>query len=319
MKIGNLIRSVKNFGIKRSPELFVGGGCVLVVVSGVIACVKTMKKAPEIEEKKKDMLAQINEMEENGLADENVEYTPEMAAKDRRMVTIKTGCEYAKLYSIPFGMTILGIGSIFWGHRILRKRNAILIGAYTAVDQGFKEYRKRVVDRFGEEVDKQLRFGATPVEEKEKVKDEDGKTRTLKTTRNVIYDLPKEYSDYARMYDDGCNGWSKNPEDSLIFLKREQAHFTNELRRRTVFDSNGNVLKPGIVTLNEVYDALGMPRSKAGQFVGWAYIPTDKNRDCYVDFGIYDVNKPKNGDFINGYETAIILDFNVDGLILDLI
>jgi hypothetical protein len=318
MKIGNLLRWAKGKTVKYSPELLAGGGAVLLITAGVVACFQT-RKAIKVKEQKEDILKQIDEMEENGLADENVEFTPEMAVVERRKAKVSAAIDYVKLYSIPVGLATGGVACIVFGTRILRKRNGILVAAYTALDRSFKEYRKRVQERFGEEIDKQLRFGATPVEEKEKVKDEDGKTRTLKTSRDVVYNLPKEYSDYARMYDDGCNGWSKNPEDSRIFLNREQRHFTEELVARTTFDENGNVKKPGVVTLNEVYDALGIPRSKTGQFVGWAYVPTDKNRDCYIDFGIYDVSKPKNGDFINGYETAIILDFNVDGLILDFI
>ena len=44
--------------------------------------------------------------------------------------------------------------------------------------------------------------------------------------------------------------------------------------------------------------------------------------DNYVDFGIYDTNKNTkwanaNKDFVNGYERSILLDFNVDGDILN--
>lgn len=316
MKISILVNSLKNKAIKFSPEIFMGVGSVCVIAAGVIACKKTLK-LHEVKEKNKDILDQIDEMEENGLADENVEYTPEDANRDRKIMKIKSKTDVIKLYSVPVGLAVVGFASIIWGHKILRTRNAALVAAYTAVDKGFKEYRKRVVDRFGEEVDKQLRFNTTTVEEKKKEKDENGKTKTLKTTRDVAYDLPNGYSDYARMYDDGCNGWSKNPEDSLLFLKREQSAFNNLLRKRTEFDSMGNVKKPGTVFLNEVYEALGIPKSKAGQLVGWTYNPDDRTIDNYIDFGIYDISKPKNGDFINGYESAIILDFNVDGVIID--
>ena len=42
-------------------------------------------------------------------------------------------------------------------------------------------------------------------------------------------------------------------------------------------------------------------------------------KNTFVDFGIYDINKPKNRDFVNGYERTILLDFNVDGDILNMI
>ena len=36
----------------------------------------------------------------------------------------------------------------------------------------------------------------------------------------------------------------------------------------------------------------------------------------FVDFGIYDVNKPSARDFVNGFEKSILLDFNVEGPVL---
>ena len=68
--------------------------------------------------------------------------------------------------------------------------------------------------------------------------------------------------------------------------------------------------------MNEVYDMLGIPRTKAGQIVGWIYDEECPNGDNVIDFGIYESNKATR-DFVNGYERTILLDFNVDGPILD--
>ena len=62
---------------------------------------------------------------------------------------------------------------------------------------------------------------------------------------------------------------------------------------------------------------LGFDRTKAGQIIGWAYKPDDPNYQNYVDFGIYNVNRRSSRNFLEGYEAAIWLDFNVDGNILD--
>ena len=69
--------------------------------------------------------------------------------------------------------------------------------------------------------------------------------------------------------------------------------------------------------LNDVYDQLGIPRSRAGQVVGWIYDELNPNIDNYIDFGIYDLYKEGSRDFVNGYERTILLDFNVDGPILN--
>ena len=61
----------------------------------------------------------------------------------------------------------------------------------------------------------------------------------------------------------------------------------------------------------------GFEPTRAGQVVGWRYEPEESNCDGYVSFGIYNANRETARDFVNGYERSILLDFNVDGPILD--
>ena len=79
----------------------------------------------------------------------------------------------------------------------------------------------------------------------------------------------------------------------------------------------------GHLFLNEVYDMIGLPRTKAGAVVGWLY-PAGRYDDLqlngFVDFGIFDMwSDAKRADFVNGYERSILLDFNVDGCIYNYI
>ena len=92
-----------------------------------------------------------------------------------------------------------------------------------------------------------------------------------------------------------------------MFLKKAESFANDKLRIN------------GYLFLNEVYEMLGIPKTKAGQVVGWVYDEKNASGDNFVDFGIFDINNPKARDFVNGYERVIILDFNVDGVILDLI
>ena len=64
---------------------------------------------------------------------------------------------------------------------------------------------------------------------------------------------------------------------------------------------------------------LGIPRTQAGQIVGWIYDEKHPIGDNKVDFGIYNTYNEANRNFVNGYERTILLDFNVDGNILDMI
>lgn len=112
----------------------------------------------------------------------------------------------------------------------------------------------------------------------------------------------REFSQYARFFDEGCPGWTKDSEYNLSFLKIQQQYANDILKSR------------GYIFLNDVYVMLGMPRTKAGQVVGWIYNEKNPVGDNYVDFGIFD---DCNRDFVNGYKTFALLDFNVDGCILD--
>ena len=296
---------------KHSPEILVVAGVVGVVGSTVMAC-KATTKINDILDDTKDQLDKIHEAGErleNGetlMLKDGEEYTVEQNKKDLTIVYAQTALKFAKLYAPSVIIGGLSITAILTGHNITRKRNIALAAAYTAVDKSFKEYRGRVVERFGEALDKELKYGIKSKEVDEVVTNEDGTETVVKKTVDVVDATnPMNVSEYARFFDDGCAGWTKDPEYNLMFL-RDQQRYANDLLK-----SKGHLF------LNEVYDLLGIPRTKAGQIVGWIYDEKHPNGDNFVDFGIYDTNKTANRDFVNGYERTILLDFNVDGNIWD--
>lgn len=288
---------------KYSPEILVVAGVVGTVASAVMACKATTKVGQIMDKAKKDIKLIHDSVEHPENLPE--EYTVEDSKKDLAIVYAHTGLDLIKLYGPSVALGALSIASILTSNNILRKRNVAIAAAYTVVDSGFKEYRGRVIERFGEELDKELKLNIKAKEFEETVVDGKGKEKTVKKTVNVAE--PNEYSDYARCFDDGCAGWDKDSEYNLMFLRHQQNH-ANELLR-----------SKGYLFLNDVYDMLGIPRTRAGQVVGWIYDEKNPIGDNYVDFGIYDITREKNRDFVNGYERSIWLDFNVDGNILDLI
>lgn len=290
---------------KHSPEILVGAGVVGVVASTVMAC-KATTKLDEILEEPKEKIEKIHELIENpDMVPEGKEYTEEDSKKDLTIIYTQTAVKVAKLYAPAVILGVVSIGAIIGGHNILRKRNVALAAAYATIDKGFKEYRGRVIERFGEELDKELKYNIKAKEIEETVVNEDGTETTVKKTVNVAD--PNFYSDYARFFDDGCNGWTKDPEFNLMFLKDQQRYANDLLKTR------------GHLFLNEVYDMLGIPRTTAGAVVGWVYDEKNPIGDNFVDFGMYDLNDAKKRDFVNGYERTILLDFNVDGEIYKLI
>lgn len=302
--VNSATRAFNRFGFKlkkHSPEIMVIAGVVGVVASAVMAC-KATTKASEIIDDTKDQMDKIKKV----AAMPDVEdYTEEDMKKDIAIVYTQTAIKFVKLYGPSVLLGAASIASILAGHNITRKRNVALAAAYATIDNSFKDYRSHVIERFGEQLDKELRYNIKAKEFSEIVTDDKGKEKTTKKTVEVAD--PNTYSDYARFFDDGCAGWQKDAELNLVFLKQQQ-NWANDLLKRK-----------GHLFLNEVYDMLGIPRTKAGQIVGWIYDEDHPNGDNFVDFGIYDMNREKVRDFVNGYERTILLDFNVDGNILNMI
>lgn len=306
MKVTDVISGAKRslikagFQVKKhSPEILVVAGVAGVVTSTVMACKATTKAGDILEEHKNQMNAidQVVKMDRD-------DYTEEDHKKDTTIVYTQTAIKFVKLYSPSIMIGVLSLGCIIYSHNILTKRNAALAAAYATVDRGFKEYRGRVVERFGKELDHELRYNIKAQEFEKTEVDKKGNEKVVKETVNVAD--PNLYSDYARFFDDGCNGWSKDPEQNLTFLKCQQAYANEKLKAK------------GYLFLNDVYKMLGIPATKAGQIVGWIYDEKNPIGDNFVDFGLYDMNKPVVRDFVNGYERTILLDFNVDGNILEM-
>ena len=302
--VNTMTRTLNRVGFqikKHSPEILTVAGTVGVVASGIMACKATTKLNGILEESKKNIDTVHGYIEDNGFSEK---YTEEDSKKDLAILYTQTAVKLVKLYAPSVILGGLSITAMLTSNKILRKRNIALAAAYTTLDKGFKEYRNNVVERFGKELDRELKYNIKAQEVTETVTKEDGSEETV--TKTVEVANPNEYSTYARFFDNGCPGWSKDPEFNLMYLRRQQ-DYANELLKAK-----------GHLYLNEVYDILGLPRSKAGQIVGWVYDEKNPVGDNFVDFGIYEQNRPKNRDFVNGYERTILLDFNVDGNILDL-
>lgn len=286
---------------KYSPEILIVGGVVGVVTSTVLACKATLKVNAVLDETKAN-IDKIHEATETGVTEAGETYTEEDSKKDLSIVYIQTGLKLAKMYAPAVILGGLSITAVLTSNNILRKRNVALAAAYTAVDKSFKEYRGRVVERFGEALDKELRYNIKTKEVEEIVVNEDGTESIVKSTVNVID--PSSIDDTSRIWYEGNPGWTKDPEFNLMYLKRQQAYATEKLRAQ------------GYLFINEVYEMLGFPATSYGQVIGWIYDEKNPIGDNFVDFGIYDIHNEQKIKFVNGDERSIILEFNHDGNIL---
>lgn len=276
-----ILRSKKN-----SPHIFFAVGVVGVVGSAVMACRATLNAGKEFDEFK----AEVDEVKEIAASkNTNGEYTEVDYVKDLTHVYGKGVVRFTKLYGVPVVVGGISIALLTGSHVQLHRRNVALTATLTGLMKTFEEYRARVREQIGEEKELELHRGIRT----EKIEG------SKKTTKVMEVYGPE---DYKRVFDPSNIHYERTSEFNRIFLDVQQRVFNQRLQAY------------GYVFLNDVYQALGYPRTKPGQVVGWIY--KSERGDGYIDFGLYD---PHAQDFMAGRSSEVVLNFNVDGPILDLI
>lgn len=296
------INKLMIIGKKNSPQIMVGAGVVGMVGTVVLASKATLKVEDIVDESKRklDMIKQVTENPED-----YGEYHVEDEKRDKAVIYTQTVLSLAKVYAPAIVLGTISVAAILGGHRILHRRNVALGAAYKVVDKSFRKYRNNVIDELGKEKDEWFQHGIKAEKVNITETDENGKAKVVKKEKKVVNS--NDVSMYARFFDEGNPNWRKTPEYNLVFLKSQQSY------------ANDLLLSRGHLFLNEVYDMLGMDRTQAGQVVGWVVGEGDDAGDNYVDFGIYDNLAGNGSDFVNGWEPTTLLDFNVDGVVYDLI
>ena len=291
--------------IKNSPSIFMYAGAAGVIVAGVMACKATLK-LDAVTKEQREKIVEIKETRD----DETVtDYTEKEARQDLAVMYGSMAIDIAKLYAPSVILGGLSLAAMIQSHNILNRRNAALAAALTTATETFNRYRKNVVERYGEEVDKEMRFGI----KKEKVTEKDENGKNVKKTVDVV-DPINNASEYARYFNESCGAWVEDPELNKMFLLSQQQYANDKLQAQ------------GYLFLNDVYKMLGFEDSKAGQIVGWRYDLNNPTGDNYVDFGLHDVNvrgyrdditndtiSEERMDFYNEFVPCVLLDFNVDG------
>lgn len=297
---------------KHRPTIMVIGSTIGVITGTYLAC-KSSTKLPEKTAEFKQALADLHDVKDRTSKKEYAQFAMGTYAH--------IVCELGKMY----GPSAAVIGSSLVGfnlaHKEMLNRNTDLLATATVLERGFTEYRRRVVESYGEEVDKCFRYGLTkttvddPVLSKngEPKLDKDGNPKVKQTDILVGDKSVNQYSQFARIFDESNPCWEKSSAYNKQLLLDLQHRFNDRLE---------NI---GYVTLNEVYDALGFEKTRDGHNAGWVYDPTHKftdlpqdNKHGYIDFGIFDIFNCRDSEakrrFINEYERSVILDFNISTL-----
>jgi hypothetical protein len=271
-----------------ASELFLKrNGPTMLTGAGVIGFIATTVLTARATAKAVDILPQISK----DVAEvKNLEVDEDFSERDKQKALVKvyfkSSEELGKVYWPVLITGSVSIVCVISAHGMMLKRQASLVAAYTALDAGFKAYRKRVAEKLGEE--DELKLYRSP----RTIQDPDEET-------SCIIDMDDTMpSPYARFFDETSVNWTKTPEYNLLFLRGQQDWANDRLRAH------------GHLFLNEVYDGLGLTRSQSGQIVGWKW---NEGGDNYVDFGLYQIGDECNRAFVNGIEHTVLLDFNVDG------
>lgn len=292
----NLVKFGKKFLViakNHAPEILTGVGILGTITSTVMACAATTKVEDTIEDAKIEI----------EIAHKNAESVDSATArKEIALGYFRAGKKFVKLYGPSAMLGVASITGIVSATAIQKHRNTAIAAEYTALCSALSSYRERVADNVGTEIERNLFHGVRTEKVKETVVDpETGEEKKVKTSINVKdNDIPT--SEYSKFFDEMSREYKKDPEYNLMFLKGKEK-WANHVCQRD-----------GFIFLNDVYDMLDIPKTKAGQLVGWVYDDNDPEK---IDFGIFNVNRARSRDFVNGYEKAIMLNFNVDGYILD--
>lgn len=271
---------------KHSPEILLGFGIAGGITGTVMACKATTKLDEVLKEAKFEVRSIKHEMEVREHADV---YSEEDAKKDLALVYSKAALDVVKLYAPSLAVGGFSITCILSSHNIMSKRNVALSAAYDLASASFKDYRNRVVDRFGEQVDKELRYNTVNKKVEETTTDENGKTKKVKSV--VEISDPDGYRTF--FFDELSPSYTKDRDYNLMWLKSQQAFMNDKLRAK------------GYVFLNEVREMIGYPPSKDGQMAGWIWDPYDTTKQDVIDFGI--IQTGRQGE--DSVEPAILLSF----------
>lgn len=284
---------------KRSPEILIGAGIVTGVTATVMACRATLKVEGIIDEYHKN-LQNIQMVTSPENRDKFSEYSDEDARRDKFINMVQTSVKIGKIYMPAIAFGVMSISCFLGSYHIMNQRQLAITAAYTALQECLNGYRKRVQEEIGEDKEKDLFYGVKERLVEETITNKKGEEKIVKKKVNELGEM---YSPYARFFDETNPYFKKDNGMNRMFLTYQQSHANDMLRIR------------GYLFLNEVYDLLGMEPSREGQLVGWIY----GGGDSYVDFGIFDPTHLGARRFVNGLERSILLDFNVDGVIYDLI
>lgn len=278
------------FAVRRfSPEILTTVGIAGTVTAAVFAAKATLRLEPIVDEINGDLKEAHARAEQFPAS----EYSSTDHKRDVLKVYIHGAGKLTKLYGPSLALGTVSIACIVGGHGVLYKRNVAAIAAYAGLEEQFKRYRARVAEEFGDDKDRDFRFGVR----EDIVVDDDGTEQAV-----VKIDASALKDDFIWVYDESNRNFKSSPDYNMSWVRTQEKMADDRLKRE------------GFLFLNDALESLGFERTKTGALTGWVM---DAEGDNFVDFGIIDAQSLGARVFGNADADAIYLNFNVDGIIID--
>ena len=218
------LRKIGLIASKNSPAILTGLGVVGVVGTVIFASQASIKANDTIKAMKADRQVAY----ENNEVD-----TPEVSKKEIAKAV-------APIY-IPTVLTgAVTIGCIIGANSINSKRQAVMAGLYSASEAALREYQQKVVEKVGEEGDREIRNAIA----KDKVDKQSANSPSIPVIGTGGY----------LCFDSLSGRLFRSSRDWIL---------------KTVNETNRMIIGDMWVTLNEFYGELGLDPIPLGESIGW--------------------------------------------------
>lgn len=240
---------------KNSPLILTVTGVVGIGATAVLAYKSRSRVEAIIEEveetrKDEDRINELIDLQDRLTDEEETEltYLQENYVPVSKAVVVR---DIAGAVALPVVTGVASLACVTLSWYIMNNRLLIVSGALATATAEHVYYKRKVADRFGEEVEREL---STPVHKVEaEYTDEKGKKKTGEVNvKDTLESLEGRWFDESMEYTADDFSYNK------VFVESVAEKLGVQFMNR------------GSLTLNQVYDALGFPRSRAGALMGWS-------------------------------------------------
>lgn len=294
MNVKGCIKAALFVTQKNLPIILTVAGSIGSVTATVWACKQTMN-VPDILEENDKELEEI----------EKADVDEKTRSKMKRKLCRKTTGRFIKNYWKPAVVEIVSIACNGKAIHIEHKRTVEATAVAASLAQFLNDYRGRVKDRYGEDIEKEIYYNMKKGEIEETITDEKGKEKTVKKKVNVADpDSGHKFRRYLTRHNQKiwCGG------DNL-YVSHMIDMINQDLTEKLQYDEFNSLV------LNDMLEATGFDKCHDGMVYGLLYDYGNPNRKNKVEITCEECYIPgERGEL----EKAYILEFPIDGNIYEM-